>query len=175
MTTLVVENGTGLSNANSYVDVAEADTYFATHPFYADNWDALGSPDQENVLIAASSMLDSIMSWYGYIYSSTQGLGWPRTGVIDYENRVVASNAVPYAVKRATMELAVYISRGDPFAAASSTGVDRLKIDVIEIQFSDTQNGASRVTAPVPAAALLALRGLGEYVLGSRVRRVMVG
>lgn len=175
MATLVVENGTGLSNANSYVTLAEADDYFGSHLFYADNWDDLGEPDKENALMTATAMLDGIMNWYGYISSFSQALGWPRYGVADREYRVIPTDAVPQAVKIATMELAMFLSRGDPFAAASSTGVDRLKVDVIEIEFTNTQNGGSRLPSPVPASALLALRGLGEYTLGSRVRRVVVG
>jgi hypothetical protein len=176
MPIFTVEDGTGLAQATSYASVVEADDYFSAHPFYADNWNELGESDKENLLMTASTMLDSIMTWNGTIYSNTQGLGWPRSLVFDSEYRPVASNVVPRGVKIATMELAMYLWRnGDVFEAPSSTGVDRLKIDVIELQFSSTQNGGSRGKAPVPAAALLALRGLGEYTLGTRVRRVQVG
>jgi hypothetical protein len=170
MTTLVLEDGSGLTNSNSYVSVTEADDYFLGHPFYADTWDALGVPDKENLLVSATATLDALITWYGYLYSDSQALGWPRTYVADSEGRVIASNVVPAKVKNATCELAVYASKGDPFAAPSSVGVDRLKIDVIELQFNK-----SEAKAPVPAATLLALRGLGEYTLGTRVRKVLVG
>jgi hypothetical protein len=167
---LIVEDGTGVATANSYVTLEEADTYFETHPYYADNWAGLGTPDKENLLTAASLQLDGLINWRGFISSDTQGLGWPRTGVIDNEGRVIADNIVPRPVKIATFEMAMFASRGDPFAASASAGVERLKIDVIELQFA-----SSTVTAPVPAAALLAVRGLGDYTLGTRVRRVLVG
>jgi hypothetical protein len=175
MLTLIPEDGTGLANANSYVSLQEADDYFATHPFYSDNWADLGEPDKLNLLAAATAQLDSLFLWRGTIISTGQALGWPRSGVLDIESRTVTSSSVPAALKRATCEMAIFLSRGDAFAAPSSTGVDRLKIDVIELQFTQTQNGGSRVNAPVPAAVVLALRGLGDYVLGSRVRRVAVG
>jgi hypothetical protein len=170
MATLVLETGAGLANANSYVSVTEADDYFSGHPFYADVWDALGVPDKSNLLISSSILLDSLITWKGYLANSSQALGWPRTFVLDNELRTISSTAVPQRVKDAVCELAVYASKGDPFAAPSSVGVDRLKIDVIELQFT-----TSTSKAPVPAAALLAVRGLGEYTLGTRVRRVIVG
>jgi hypothetical protein len=175
MLTLVPEDGTGLANANSYLTLIQADDYFSSHPYYADPWNDLGNLDKNNVLAAATSQLDALFRWRGAVAVATQALGWPRVGAYDDEGRLVSSTIVPRAVRNATCELAIFISRGDAFAPASNTGIDRLKIDVIELQFSQTQNGAPRLNAPVPAAALLALRGLGEYTLGSRTRRVMVG
>jgi hypothetical protein len=170
MPAFVAEDGTGLSTATSYVSVAESDDYFLTHPYFSDVWDALGPPDKQRLLMMASTMLDNFIIWRGYVASGAQGLAWPRTGVIDNELREIASNVVPWKVKVATFELAVYLSKGDPFAVSSSTGIDSLKIDVIELKFT-----SSVQVAPVPAAALLALRGLGDYTLGNRVRKVLVG
>lgn len=170
MVALVLEDGTGVAGANSYATVAEADDYFSTHPFYADMWDAQGIPDRANLLVSASGQLDALMRWFGTIAYDPQGLGWPRIGVYDPEGRLLPSTEVPSQVKTATFELAVYASRGDPFAPLSSFGVDKLKIDVIEMDFTP-----SIVRPPVPAAALLAVRGLGDYVYGMRVRKVMVG
>lgn len=167
---LIPEDGTGLSTANSYASLLEANDYFATHPYYSDNWAALGDPEKEAFLISASVALDSLVTWRGRILSSAQALGWPRVGVVDDENRLYASNFVPQRVKNAMFELAMHLSRGDPYAASSSAGIEKLKIDVIELQFA----GSVSVT-PVPAATLLLLKGLAEYALSSRVRRVLVG
>ena len=167
---LIPGDGTGLSDSNSYADVTEADDYFATHPFYADNWAALGTPDKERLLIAASASLDSLMNWRGYILNTTQAMGWPRIGVIDDEGRVVSNSIVPLRVKQAMLELAFHLSRGDPYAPSASAGLDSLKIDVIELNFA----GSITVT-PVPAPTLLLLRGLGDYAYGGRVRKVLVG
>lgn len=170
MPTLVLEDGTGLSNSNTYASLVEADAYFSSHPYYADAWDNLGTPDREANLILATSSLDALITWEGYINSSTQALDWPRTGVVDNEGRIIASDIVPKGVKVATMEMAMFSSRGDPYAPSSSTGLESLKIDVIELKFT----GSTSIT-PVPAAALLALNGLGAYTYGSRIRKVLVG
>jgi hypothetical protein len=166
---LIAETGMNVAGANSYATVPEADAYFTNHPYYADNWEALGTTDKERLLVSASAQLDAMITWRGRIYSPNQNLAWPRVGVVDDEGRVISAQTVPYAVKRAVYELAFAMSRGDQFAASASAGLEKLKIDVIELQFA-----ASTVTAPVPAAALLALKGLGTYAFGSRVRKVLV-
>lgn len=172
MPVLVPEDGTGLSNSNSYISLAEADQYFATHPYYADNWSDMGDPDKEMLLMMATQSLDSLMIWRGSIVSVTQALSWPRTGVYDNEGRLIASNIVPQNVKWATAEMAFHISQGKSASAGTpqSQGLEKLKIDVIELQFGQSTN-----VSPVPAASLLLLNGLGEYALSSRVRRVYVG
>lgn len=170
MPTIIVEDGTGLSSANSYVTLEEADAYFESHAFYADNWEELGAIDKERLLVTASRQLDALVTWRGFIVFSAQGLGWPRSGVIDDEGRLVARDYIPSQIKEAVCELAFYLSRGDPYAATSSEGIERLKIDVIELQFT-----GSAVVRPVPMAALLVLKGLVESTFNTRVRRVITG
>ena len=165
---LIVEDGSGLSDSNSYVTVSEADDYFLNHPYYADNWSGL--TNKESFLEAASAQLDALVVWKGFLVYGTQAMGWPRNGVIDDEGRIIPADVVPDRVKKAVFELAFHLSRGDPYAASSSEGIDRLKIDVIELQFS-----GSTTTRPVPAATLLYLKGLVESTFGSRVRKVLVG
>ncbi len=170
MPVIIAETGAGLSTANSYATLAEADAYFVNHPYYADSWCDLGTPDKESMLILATAQLDALMTWRGTLFGTSQALAWPRFGVIDDEGRLYSTSAVPQRVKNAMFELAFHLSRGDPYISSSSAGIERLKIDVIELQFT----GSTIITA-VPAAALLLLRGLGAYSLGSRVRKVLVG
>jgi hypothetical protein len=178
MPTLIVETGAGLPDSNSYATLAEADAYFLNHPYYADNWSDLGIPDRERYLVSATFQLDAYITWDGYIASTSQALDWPRTGVVDEEGRIVASDVVPKQVKVATYEMAVFSSQGDPYAPSSSAGLDRLKIDVIELEFTSGGSGGGAgggSIATIPARALLALKGLGEYAYGSNVRKVLVG
>jgi len=112
--TLVVETGAGLSNANSYLSVADADTYHEEHSGSTD-WSGAGTADKERALITATQYLDIKYSgrWKGVKGSSTQALAWPRTGVYDAEGYSVASDLVPPQIEDACAELALKILEGD--------------------------------------------------------------
>lgn len=189
MPTIVPETGLGVAAANSYSSVADADAYFVNHPFYADAWQDLGVPDKERLLIAATQSLDTMFNWHGTPSYREQTLGWPRYGVLppnnqlnyavpmayqarayDARNYYLSNVLIPGNVKKATYEMAFYLSKGDPFKLQSSRGLETLKIDVIELHFDK-----SITPLPVPAPALALLRGLGEYAFGARVRKVIVG
>jgi DnaT-like ssDNA binding protein len=168
-----VETGAGLPDSTSYVSLAEADAYFATHPYYSDNWSDLGIPDRERLLMSGTYQLDVFIAWEGDIVNPTQALGWPRSGVTDQEGRDIPANVVPNQVKISTCEMAIWASKGDPYAASSNAGLERLKIDVIELEWG--ANASSMSSASLPPRALLALMGLGEYTYGYNVRKVLVG
>lgn len=108
---LVVEDGTGLAAANSYVSIAEADTYAADKNETA--WSGYSSAIKTAALINASLYLDASFSFIGNKTSAGQGLAWPRTGVVDYVETVTyASNAIPLVLKRAVIELAIKNAAG---------------------------------------------------------------
>lgn len=174
MVTLVQEDGSGLANSNSYVSLAEADEYFSGHPFYADAWALLASGERTLLLVAATRSLDVEYVWRGKRASTTQALEWPRSAVVDQYDTLLASDEIPLRLRQATCEQAYYLTKGDKSAEAiDDPGLDKLKIDVIELDFAKSIR-TTRVNA-VPTAVRALLRGLGDYAAGSRVRRVVVG
>ena len=62
--TIVVETGAGLSNSNSYVTVAEADTYNENH-YYGSAWAALSDENKKRAIIFATRLLDEQVDWNG--------------------------------------------------------------------------------------------------------------
>ena len=100
---LVVEDGTGLSNADSYVSVEEADAY---HLLYGnDEWATLAN--KEVLLRRASRDIDLM---FGTRYQSrpfltTQSLLWPR--IPYYSSPYVEVIGVSQTLKNAVMELAL--------------------------------------------------------------------
>lgn len=74
----IPEDGTGVTGANSYCNVAYADAYFAL----AGNttWAALDNTKKEQALYKGSQYID--IAWGsvfpGSRWSETQGLAWPR-------------------------------------------------------------------------------------------------
>lgn len=172
--TLVLETGSGVTGANSYVDVTYADSYFSGHPFYADAWAEVAETfEKENLLKYASRQLDTMFVWVGDRFSTTQGLDWPRNNAYDYYGVLIPYNSVPERIKQATCEMAYWATKGDQTVLTDSEtqGITKLKVDVIELDFSSS---TIRRTV-VPTAVQSLLRGYGQYACGIRVRKVLVG
>lgn len=108
LVTIVVEDGTGLADAVSYASVADGNAYHIPRGSRA-RWQAMTIDAQEAALIDATRLLDSIYTWRGEIVSTSQGLDWPRLGVIDDEGRLIASDALPAGLVAATCELAGWV------------------------------------------------------------------
>ena len=135
--TLVVGTTAGESNANSYVTVAEADTYVTTIGGNS-NWTSTTTSEKEGALIYATVWLDSQYAWYGLISAPTQALGWPRIAFYDHEGRPITG--IPQKVKNATIEMALqHISTG--LNSAEEGNVKSEKIGDASITYT---NGGSR-------------------------------
>jgi hypothetical protein len=130
---IVVEDGTGLSNAESYVTVAFCDTYFS------DRGDATWTgtdAEKEEALRKATEYLDVTYTWIGSIKVDTQALGWPRDGAWDKEGRSL-EDIVPLGVERATAEAALKALSASLLAdTTNSDFVTKEKVDVIEVEYA---------------------------------------
>lgn len=75
---MIVEDGTGVTGANSYSTVQAADDYFAL--FGGDAWTALTVPQKETALVRATQYIELVWSkiYPGTKFKETQGLGYPR-------------------------------------------------------------------------------------------------
>lgn len=104
------------ASANSYVDVATADTYFSNR-LNADAWSAASADDKARALIMASSRLDA-ERWQGLRTDPGQALAWPRGYIIDDSGTEWNSDIIPLAVANGCCELALALltSQSDLFA-----------------------------------------------------------
>jgi hypothetical protein len=101
---IVLEDGSGILNANSYVTEEEFDTYCDDRDITADDGDA------EAALIRAAVALDGKyrMKYPGYrTVGRLQGLEWPRTAAYDYEGLTIDTDEIPLEIKNAQCELAL--------------------------------------------------------------------
>jgi hypothetical protein len=160
--TLIVEDGTGLTNANTYVSEAEADAYFEIIPAYSAIWAGYSSAEKENFLRMATRALDARTDWEGSKQVDASALRWPRKRVRDRDGLIVATDVVPQAVKDATCELARIIDNEDITTGQDVENVRMLKLDVLEIEY---QEGTSQQR--VPQYLNHVLRGLGFFMSGT--------
>ena len=90
--TLVKEDGTRKSGANSYAAVADGDAYFEGH-LYAAVWTSANAVTKAAALVMATRLVDTQFQFYGYRASETQGLQWPRERCPDPDRPAVSGEA----------------------------------------------------------------------------------
>lgn len=106
------------ASANSYVTLAEANTYFETVPD-SSTWTSKTDDQKNRALISATRWLDGL-SYYGDRCTTTQALKWPRdTYTVDGVD--LACSLIPSPIKSATFELARSLAN-DTSAITNSTG-----------------------------------------------------
>lgn len=100
---LVVEDGTGIANANSYVDATYVSTYL-TERGRSTAWLALNDAQREAALIKATDYIDLRFSklFIGSKLTTTQSLAWPR----EYSSNETDYGLVPTNLKKACAEYA---------------------------------------------------------------------
>jgi len=123
----VVEDGTGLSNANSLASVSDYDTYYTDRG----NSDALSVDNKEAILVQASDYLRTMYDWDSTPLNSTQSLPFPRS---DY--------GLPEQIKEATIILALKASEKS-LISDEERRVVKEKVSSLEVTYdqNDTQVG----------------------------------
>ena len=74
--TFVIEDGTGLADATSYITIDEMKQYWFN---LGRDFDSLSDSDIERLLNQSTSYIDSNYSFPGYRATSIQGLEWVRS------------------------------------------------------------------------------------------------
>src|SRR4051794_18796289 len=116
---LIVEDGTGLAGAESYISVVDATAYHAARG--NTSWASLASDTvREQLLRKATAYMVQVYraAWAGYRFSTTQALDWPRSyvpipdalGGYGSIPAYLAWTVVPNDVKNACAELALRAS-----------------------------------------------------------------
>jgi hypothetical protein len=138
--TITVENGTGLSTANTYVSENDATTYHLDRD--NDDWHAYsGTEDKEAALVRATAAIDGMFrsSFPGYKkLSRDQSLEWPRSYAYDIEGNLIDSDSLPRELVQATCEAALRELQ-DPGCMAPDLerggDVRRMKAGSVEIEY----------------------------------------
>jgi len=109
---LVVEDGTGLINSNSYVTTSTVDAYWTARGGTAPLWLTYDQPTKNAAVMNASMWLDDAFrnSFKGYRTTRTQAMEWPRLAVLDEFGFPFAP--VPAEVIYATCEAALRAAAG---------------------------------------------------------------
>lgn len=158
---LVVEDGTCVTGANSYISLEEAVKY-QTERGRAE-WLALDDDGRAASIVRATQYVDSLYVWKGRRKFREQELAFPRVMILDLDGFPV--EGVPRQMKQAVLEAAYYGRKAELFTVRSSEdGVvkrDRKKVDVIETEVEYFNRDEAEVDYISKYAALDSiLRGL---------------
>lgn len=124
---LVIENGQGLSNSESYVDVDYVDAYFLKRGI--NEWATL--TNREQLIIRAMDYIENNYTYQGSKLVSTQSLEFPRL--------INGETVYPIALKNAVCELALKSNDEDLLADTDKTTI-REKVGALEIEYDPNQD-----------------------------------
>jgi hypothetical protein len=137
MVDFIVEDGTGVEGANSYISVEDADEHISTYSENGDTWASLDLEDKELRLIRASRFIDNSIFWISTKVYDGNMLQWPRHQFIALYGRIVESNEIPIELKQATAEL------------ANESLFNTLTTDVVKLSREDFGDTSDTYASPV--------------------------
>ena len=157
-------------NTNSYVSIADADTYFETRIDSAD-WTAAIEEVKEQALVTATALIDD-NAWIGSAVSSSQALAWPRKNAIYNDDRLglqvtIAEDELPSRVKTAVYEQALHLVNNEDVLMGQTQTFE--SISVGSISLSDSNGDTTKIPIK-PSTALKPIRPLirkGSMGLGA--------
>lgn len=133
---LVVEDGTGLATANTYIGTADADTYHLDRDHA--QWGAASNAAKESALIQATQWIDGRYRsrWLGNRSTLAQALAWPRYDAYDEDGFVLSG--IPRRLQWATAEAALLVVMGEDLSPALERG-GRVRRESVVNGLTDTE------------------------------------
>jgi hypothetical protein len=163
--TLSVNSNPLDTSCNSYVSLAEADTYTADivmQPSRQDTWDNLDDDVKARYVVNATRLLDNLAQWVGDKYSRDQRLKWPRINAC-IDGFLLDSTIVPEQVKWATIEMALWLMDNDGLTQVKTNyELDKVSVGSIRIDFNEDGGGSKDQYVPDHVVTLL--RDFGQIM-----------
>ena len=131
MATLIVEDGSIVSGANTYVTVAEFQQFCSERNISIT--DTYG--DESELLIQAMDYFEQ-QPFKGIKFIETQSLQFPRSDFY-LDGYLTDSDAIPQLVKDAQITIAISIMQGNDPLSTLDRSVKREQVDVLEVEYMD--------------------------------------
>lgn len=161
---LIIEDGSGKVDANSYVSVDELRVFASARGLPLPSNDEDGDKQIEQKLILAADYLESEIQYAGDKYSDAQALSWPRRYAY-ISDKLFPYNAIPKNLKLAQMRLALAALEGvelQPVLSGNAEDyVTEEKVGPIETKYADPTKFSGRATFTAVDALLAPLLGSG--------------
>lgn len=152
--TFIVEDGSNVANANSYVDLQEAKDYQEALIHSPAEWGAADDTSKQKALVNATTLIGAYFSFPGMITYEDQSLYWPRTGVRKSGKFSFAEDEMPKALRQATAHLAGLILQADITAPTGTEGLKKLGLGKGALDLEFTEGHEAKAIAKIVAAML---------------------
>lgn len=165
---LIVEDGTGKPDAESYADAAT----FAEYAGLFGRTIPVTEAEQEALLRRAALQMNTL-GWKGSRAVAGQALAWPRAGVVR-DGEYLPAAYIPREIEQGQMALAFELAAFEAQQAAGVVGaVKRKKVDVLEVEYAEPVINKGKllpVAADAASSALFAdfLKSRGLFVVAHR-------
>ncbi len=126
--TIIVEDGSIVAGANSYVTEDELSSY-------AINRGITLSGDADELLVRANDYLETL-KFKGDRLTKDQSLQWPRSSVW-IDGFSIDDDEIPNDLKTAQLALSLEIDAGNDPLAPVERSTKKEKVDVIEVEYMD--------------------------------------
>lgn len=132
---LVLDATVGGEDSNTYVTLADAETYFESR-LYGSSWTSATDDNKNRSLAMATRMLDDLFRFQGCKLTSAQALRWPRSSVYDIDGYYVSSEAIPTPLEEAACEQALELLKSDVTTQPEllSQGFKKAKVGPLEVE-----------------------------------------
>lgn len=136
--TIIVETGTGRSDAESYASVADADAYHAA--MGNASWPVATETSREAALRKATAYVEAAYTWRGVRATVDQALSWPR-GDVMVDGIGVPVDEVPAKLRNAVCELALKSLTAELMPDVSPDVVTAEAVGPISTSYGQPRNG----------------------------------
>ena len=153
---IIVEDGTGLPTANSFISLVDANTYHSDRGNTA--WASASEANRNAAIYYATDYINSSFQWRGSIVEDDQALNLPTEGGYDDQGREI--EGLPAQVPKATAELALVHLTEKLNATLGPRVVEQAVDGAVSRRFSD-RSGNEGVKYPFLAVMLKGLHSGG--------------
>lgn len=162
--TLVQETGTGASNANTYLTLAEYETFLSDRGLT----DTTSNEAKTGRIILAMDWLENQEKRYqGEKFTDAQALVWPRSWVTIY-SYALGADTIPQQLKDAQAQLVYDSAENDLYNVNDGRVVKREKVDAIEVEYGNKASNIQPIFAKVEAILKPLFKSTGGF--GSVIR-----
>lgn len=137
---LVIEDGTGVAGANSYITVAEAREFADLRSLFLPVSDA----DVEALIIKAFDYLEGL-DYKGEPASPPQAAEFPRRNLY-IQGILFSESSIPFKLKQAQCQLTVEANSTELLPTGDGREVVKEKVDVIEVEYAEKGISVARPT-----------------------------